>query len=268
MDIIFVSFIFVLGLIIGSFLNVVILRYNTGKSLGGRSGCLFCGKILKFVELVPLISYIYQKGKCTKCYSKISYQYPLVEFFTALTFVFVYLNIAANSTIFIAELLFGMVIFSILIVIFAYDIHHKIIPNGLAYAFAIISLVHLVIVNGFENLFRYPGILDLFAGVIFFIPFYLLWYFSKGEWIGLGDGKLAVGMGALLGFVNGLSALVLAFWIGAVFSLLLLLILRLKDKGGHITMKSEIPFAPFLIIGTFISFFFEFDVLSIGSLLY
>lgn len=264
MEILISLFVFVFGLIVGSFLNVVILRYNTGQSLGGRSGCLYCLKQLGFKELIPIFSYIFQRGHCRKCYSKLTIQYPLVEFFTGLLFLLIFLNL---QNLILSELVFALTVASILVVIFVYDIHHKIIPNGLVYAFAIISLIHLIYSKGLDYLTDGVGLLDLFAGPILFLPFYFLWYISKGRWIGLGDGKLALGIGWLLGFVGGLSAIVLSFWIGAVFSILLLLILRLKEGGGNITIKSEIPFAPFMIIATLIIYFFEYDVLGISFLL-
>lgn len=109
--------------------------------------------------------------------------------------------------------------------------------------------------------------LDVFAGFIFFIPFFCLWYFSNGKWIGLGDGKLALGIGFLLGFVPGLSAIILSFWIGALVSLAILLIDYLNGRRSNITIKTEIPFAPFLISSTFVLFIFPFDILGITLLL-
>jgi leader peptidase (prepilin peptidase)/N-methyltransferase len=96
-----------------------------------------------------------------------------------------------------------------------------------------------------------------------FVPFWILWFYSKGVWIGLGDGKLAIGIGWLLGPVYGLSAIVVAFWIGAIFGLALLLISRLVKRFTCITMKSEIPFGPFLIVGALLILFFQVNALEI-----
>lgn len=259
----------ILGSIIGSFLNVVILRYNTGVSLGGRSGCMSCQKKLHWYELVPVISYFIIRGKCTKCSSKISIQYPLVELGTAVLFGFVYVLfsdlLSVSPVYFSTIMLLNLVAISLLVVIFVYDIYHKIIPDSLSYTFAgiAISIMALTI--------QYPinstiGYLDLLSGIILFLPFYILWLVSKGKWIGLGDGKLALGIGWLLGFVHGISALVIAFWIGAIFSILLMVLFNLKHSGKNITMKTEIPFAPFLILGTLIVLFFRIDVLGLQLL--
>jgi leader peptidase (prepilin peptidase)/N-methyltransferase len=88
-----------------------------------------------------------------------------------------------------------------------------------------------------------------------FLPFYLLWKVSSGTWIGLGDGKLAIGIGFLLGTISGLSAIVFSFWIGAIFAIFIMLISRLELLSSRITMKSELPFGPFMIIATLIVFF-------------
>jgi leader peptidase (prepilin peptidase)/N-methyltransferase len=264
---------FIFGAIIGSFLNVVILRYNTGKSIGNsRSMCLCCGQTLTSRDLIPIVSYLIQRGKCNKCSSKISIQYPLVEILSGLSFVSI---LIINQDLFFSDLklflinsIFLAIVFSILLVIFVYDIKHKIIPDLLVFLFSFISLVYFVITTPFENYSETVVLLDLFAGPILFIPFYLLWKVSSGKWIGLGDGKLALGIGFFLGFVHGISAIFLAFLIGAIVSSLILLIDRLYGKDKNITMKTEIPFAPFLIIGILIIFFFPIDLIGIGTLLY
>ena len=109
--------------------------------------------------------------------------------------------------------------------------------------------------------------LDILAWVILFLPFALLWAFSSGRWIGFGDAKLALGIGALLGFTSGLSAVILAFWIGAVWSVGMILWRRFKGQDGTLTFSSEVPFAPFLIIATAIVFFTRIDVLNIGAMI-
>mgnify|MGYP003393724366 FL=1 len=230
---------FLLGTIIGSFLNVVILRYNTGVSITGRSGCFSCGKKLEWYELVPILSFLFLRGKCSKCNTKISWQYPLVELVTGLLFVFSF-----------QYGFYYLFIFSLLIVITVYDLRHKIIPDGLVFTF--IGLAFL-------KLFYYTNILDFLAGPILFVPFFLLWYLSKGKWMGFGDAKLAIGIGFFMGFVGGVSSIILGFWIGAMAGLLWIGISAMFGK--HIGMKSEIPFAPYLILGMLITFFFHINVI-------
>src|SRR5258708_6429084 len=89
-------FVFIFGTVVGSFLNVLILRFNTGKTLGGRSQCLVCGKTLNGYELVPLFSFIFLGGRCSKCRSKISIQYPLVELASGFIFLFLFFRIFSS----------------------------------------------------------------------------------------------------------------------------------------------------------------------------
>ncbi len=270
MTTIFSIFFLVLGAIIGSFLNVVILRINTGKGLNGRSGCLSCNKQLHWHELVPIISFFALRRRCSGCESKISWQYPLVEISTAILFFAIFLKqlpvIYFTPVLGIIGLIFYLAIWSILVVIFVYDLRHTIIPNKLVYLFAALAFILNLIQIPFDLWLQTPYLMDIFAGFIFFIPFFCLWFFSGGRLIGLGDGKLALGIGFLLGFVSGLSALILAFWIGAIFSVILMLFSRLNINNHNITIKTEIPFAPFLIIGTLILFFTKMDLLNLAWL--
>ncbi|MDO8510417.1 MAG: prepilin peptidase [bacterium] len=264
-------FVFVFGLIVGSFLNVIALRYNSGLSpLEGRSACFSCGKELRWYELLPVVSFLVQKGRCRACGSKISWQYPIVELLTATVFLLTYLKDFSPF-----NFSFFVIIFSLLIVIGIYDLRHKIIPDGLVYTFIALSLAKLFMPElGFVEI---PDFLDLVAGPLFFLPLGLLWFFSGGRWIGFGDAKLALGIGWFLGFIFGLSAVVLAFWVGAAVGILLLVGARLQSvmpQGmrlflgtRNLTMKSEIPFAPFLILGTVLIFFFPTDLVGIAALL-
>ena len=121
--------IFIFGTIIGSFLNVFVLRYNTGVSfVTGRSRCFSCSKDLHWYELIPLFSFLMLRGKCLKCKSKISYQYPLVEGLTGIIFVAVFLVIG------LAPILpLYLIVASLLIAMSVYDFQHKIIPDGMVY---------------------------------------------------------------------------------------------------------------------------------------
>lgn len=267
-------FAFILGTIVGSFLNVVILRYNTGRSINGRSNCMSCGYKLAWYDLIPIASWLWRRGRCRRCAARISPQYPLVEAGTGALFAVLMLASAPLIPFSIGDHVFTnlatlfftwhAVIFSILIVIFVYDLRHKIIPNSMSYTFAALALIQTLLVLPPAPEMMTINYLNLLAGPILFLPFFLLWFVSRGRWIGLGDGKLALGIGWYLGFINGISAVVLAFWIGAIFAIALMLIARLKQLAKNITMKTEIPFAPFLIVGMILQFFLRIDFLSIG----
>ena len=240
---------FIFGIIIGSFLNVVILRYNTGFTLKGRSKCLSCSRTLTWKELVPLASFIAQKGACRGCKSKISWQYPIIECTAGLLFVFIFIEFPPLNIGSALITALYLIITALLLVITAYDIKHKIVPDMFVYTFAIVAFIKLFVTVSAVGLpvFHMPLLIDLFAGPILALPFVLLWLFSKGEWIGLGDAKVVLGIGWMLGFVGAVSALVLAFWIGAAVSVVWMLIVFRKIKTRY-----EIPFAPYLILGMYI----------------
>ena len=255
------------GLIVGSFLNVVILRYGTGFSIvGGRSRCGSCGKELRWFELVPVLSFIIQSGRCGTCRSHLSFQYPLVEVATSLVFLLIYLKLNpipyglnfVLSPYYLLPTVYHLSSWSLLIIIFVYDLRHKIIPDPFVYGFSLLALAAILV--------RGAGIYDILAGPILFTFFFLFWLISRGQWMGLGDAKLGLGLGWFLGFSGGIAATLLAFWIGAAVSLGLILCGRLKLVSKHFTMKSEIPFGPYLIIGAALVFFLEIDVSHIITL--
>ncbi|PJE73758.1 MAG: hypothetical protein COV02_00905 [Candidatus Terrybacteria bacterium CG10_big_fil_rev_8_21_14_0_10_41_10] len=252
--------VFCFGAIIGSFLNVVTLRLGTGESVvSGGSKCFSCGKKLKWTELVPIFSFLIQKGRCRKCKSKISLQYPAVEILTGLIFFlifnFQFSIINEFSIINFAKIFYLLAIAAFLILIAVYDYRHQIIPNLFVWLFNGLAFLNL-----FENWslkienFNVNGLL---AGLILFIFFASLWFFSGGRWMGFGDAKLALGIGWLLGIANGIAAITLAFWIGAFVGILLLYLS--KNKYG---LKSNIAFGPFMVLGTIISLFWGEKIIS------
>ena len=257
-------FSFIFGTIIGSFLNVLTYRMHTGMKITGRSMCFVCGKKLYWYELVPIFSFALQRARCRGCKSKISWQYPTVEFLTGLLFVLSVYSVAPMQYFLITQyeaisIVYLWLVMSILVVISVYDIRHKIIPDIYAYSLIVITLTFFVFNVGVLNIFTTPYVWDLFAGIILATPFALLWLISRGRWMGLGDAKLMLGIGWLLGLYAGISAIIIAFWIGAAVGLLLMLI-----KGKNFTMKTEIPFGPFLILGALLVLFFGADVLKLA----
>lgn len=247
---------FVLGTIIGSFLNVVIYRYNTGKGVGGRSMCLSCSKPLKWHHLVPVFSYLFLLGKCAYCKTKISVQYPIVEVLTGFAFLLIAYKIS-----FIPILALYLIVFSILLVIAVYDYRHKIIPDGLVFAFIALSFLR-VVVQYYEG--RGDFMYDFLSGFGIFAFFAILWWISGGRWMGFGDAKLALGIGWLLPFCQNVSAIVLSFFAGSIIGILLMIVAKIsKASRKGFQFDREIPFAPFLIFSAFVSFVFGFDVVGI-----
>jgi len=244
---------FVLGIIIGSFLNVVIFRYNTHRSFGGRSGCMTCGKKLSWYELLPIFSFMFLRGRCHGCKMRISYQYPLVEFITGIIFAFLFIkfqNVFFFDTIgFTISYAYYAIIFSLLLVIAVYDLKHKIIPDTLVVVLGILSFLGLFLFSNFLFFPHWPTILEFLSGIFIALPFALMWLLSKGRWMGLGDAKLVISFGWLFGLSYALSGLVVSFWSGAIVGLILV---AFSKKHG---MKSEIPFAPFLVFGVMLAFF-------------
>ncbi len=272
-----------LGAVVGSFLNVVILRLGRRSFLTGRSACPECGKVLKVRHLIPIVSYVWLGGKCEDCKRPISGQYPLVEAATGLMFTasFLYqLDRYSESSVellFVFSFWFSLLVmwalWSTLIVVFVYDLYYKIIPNSAAATFALLALAY-TITRAAEN---FPGwselTTDILAGPLLFLPFWALWRFSDGRWMGLGDGKLALGIGFFLGLTYGISAVILAFWIGAAVALVLIALDRLireadyREKEGKlagINARTEIPFGPFLVIGTVVIYFYQWDILGLA----
>ncbi len=259
------TFIFLLGLCIGSFLNCYIYRklpasadgYGVAKeeekSLKGRSFCPNCKHELSWLDLFPVFSFLFLKGKCRYCKNKISWQYPIVEASTALIFLSIF-SLQSSNLKFL-NLAFSFYIACVLIIIFIYDLKHYIIPDKVL--FPAIGIVGIVRILDFAlGILDFKSLLNYFFAVIVASGFFLaIFLVSKGRWMGFGDVKLAILMGLLLGFSNVLVALFLAFFFGAIIGVMLMIF-----KGKK--LKSEIPFGPFLIMGTFMAMFWASQIIQ------
>jgi len=244
----FYFIVFIFGLMVGSFLNSIIYRLPSGESfLIQRSYCPYCKHKLSWKDLIPIFSFLILKGKCRYCHHQISLQYPLVELATGILFVLIFwiLDFGFDLAFGFWNLIFYLVIASFLIIIFFYDLKHYIIPDKIIYpAIAIALFYQLFGIWNFEIGILKPILSAILAG-LFFLSIVL---FSRGKWMGVGDVKLAFFMGLFLGFPNILIALFLAFFIGAIIGIGLII-------SGKKTLKSEVPFGPFLVVGTFIALF-------------
>lgn len=251
MQILFGFIVFIFGTIIGSFLNVVLLRKNTGKSLVfGGSKCFSCGKNLSARELIPILSFLRQRGKCFHCGSKISWQYPLVEFLTGLIAISVYSQVGLGFS-----MAFYFVAFAALFLVSAYDFKHKIIDSQLLYIFGAFAVVVFFLRGNYLS--------DIISSASIALFFYLLWFFSGGKWMGRGDTDVSFFISLFLGFPLNLSSIILSFWIGGIWAIILLLLSQIERRfiSRRFHLKSEIPLAPFMALAAFFSWFFSSPLL-------
>lgn len=213
----------------------------------GRSFCPECKTQLKWYDLVPVLSFIFLCGHCRYCRKKISWQYPIVEILSGFVWLGVfYKDFTGGSQLF--NVFYQIFILSVLLIIAVYDFKWQIIPNKIVYPAIVVALIYnLFRAVRFENfkIFAIP----LFAALGAFLFFYLFFYFSKGKAMGMGDAKLAFLMGLFLSPLAVIAAIMSAFIIGAAFGIIMIGL-------GKKTLKSQIAFGPFLVIGVFIVFFF------------
>jgi len=270
---------FVIGLVFGSFLNVVVYRLKSGEPIGlSRSFCPYCKTTLKWHDLVPLLSFICLRGRCRYCHKKISWQYPIVEILSGLIWVIVAYkinfqffptfqsgssisqpnlgNLGEIGTIFI--FLYYIFILSSLLVIAVYDFKWRIIPDKIIYpAIVVVLIFNLFEISKYQNImiFLWPFLVALIA----FLFFFMFFYFSKGRAMGLGDAKLSFLIGLFLSPLLAIAAFMLAFVIGAIFGIILIGL-------GKKSLKSQIAFGPFLVLGAAIAFFFSDFIIKLLNL--
>lgn len=236
------------GLIVGSFLNVVVYRLNAVETLMGRSHCPHCKKKVRWYDNVPVLSFLILSAKCRDCGEKISWQYPAVEIGTGIVFALIgnYFFLTYDYLSWV-QTAFYLAVFSALIVIFLYDLRYMEIPMLVLWIGIGLALVYLLFVDwssfsqavGFFSLKTFSGILGAFVAFVFFYG--LAWY-SKETWMGYGDAYLGILAGLIVGWPMIMITLSLSFTLGALISVVLIAV---QKK----TMKSQVPFAPFFVSG-------------------
>lgn len=240
----FCFFLFILGLHIGSFLNVVIDRISKNQSIiFPPSHCPHCRHHLAWYDLVPLLSYALLKGKCRYCHEHISLYYPGIELLTGFLFVMMYLSAGLGNVVY---LLYLLAITSIFIVVFFTDYKYGIIPVYPVLIGSIIISIYLWYATSLSVVGEH-----YLSGAIAFCFFMLLYLFTKGRGMGFGDVMLVFLLGLFLGYPGVIVALYIAFLSGAAVSLLLI------ASGTKKFRHDTIPFGPFLIAGSFASFFWS-----------
>jgi len=261
MTVIISALFFILGAALGSFLSVVIHRTHTKKKgiLLSRSMCASCGEKLHWSHLVPVFSWLFLQGKCAYCGKKISSHYFVLELITGGLFVWTFLkwnflqiipstvdpsllNYEIDWKIFQTTLLY-LVEFSLIILIAFYDFLYKIVPDRFSLPAIGLAILGGLVTGVVEPISMLIGGLGI--GLFFAIQFFL----SNGKWVGGGDMRLGVLTGVLLGWEKGLLALAIAYIVGAAVGTILL-------ASKKASRKTQVPFGPFLVLGTVIAIFF------------
>jgi len=224
------------GLILGSFVNVLIWRIPKGFSVVGRSFCPKCQKKIVWFDNIPLLSFILLKGKCRSCKKKIALRYPLVELLFGVVTVLLYLKFGLTLKFFFYVLL-SIVLLSILVI----DFMHQIIPDELVFIGLIISVLFIF---SFAN---------LFAGFLAASFLLILHLITKGKGMGLGDVKFAILGGMIVGLTNIFSWFLVAFLTGAIVGCILIL----TKKSD---LKSKIAFGPFLVLALLYEILFQIRI--------
>lgn len=230
-------YLLILGLCIGSFLNVLIDRLPNDESIMGRSHCDYCKKTLEWYDLIPIISFFYQKGRCRYCHKKLSWQYPLVEVLTGSVFSILYsiFSIKTNNiSFFVFHFSLYAILSSCFIVIFFSDLKYRIIPDQI-----LIILFFAVLMN---NILTGLVLFNLITGLVCFFIFLAIYLLTKEKGIGFGDVKLSFIIGWFLGIPLALASIYFSFILGGIFSLFLLFSKKAK-------LKTKIAFGPFMILG-------------------
>jgi prepilin signal peptidase PulO-like enzyme (type II secretory pathway) len=249
-DFLLAIFIASFGLMIGSFLNALVWRLRNNLPIGGkeRSICTKCKHQLVWYDLIPVISWLSLKAKCRYCQKPISAQYPVVELLNSAVWLVSFIVLQPSTMTDYVLLAIWLFASSCLLALATYDAKWLELPDNLVLAFTIATIGYILVdsfvLGGFSIIAS--SLLGVFAVAGLF---YGLHAISDGAWIGGGDVKLAVGMGILLGLEQGLLAVFVAAFAGSIFGLA-----GIAFFGKN--RSAQIPFGPFLIMATIISFLF------------
>ncbi|MBI2599191.1 prepilin peptidase [Candidatus Curtissbacteria bacterium] len=247
---------FVLGASVGSFLNVVIDRSIQGRTLTGRSYCDWCGRTLEVADLVPIVSFLVIRGRCRKCRKPLSWQYPAVEGLGGIIFLLTFWKFSGGGDFSLPFLIYLLFICSTLIAVAAVDFKTSLIPTSFVFGAALAAL--------FFNFFSKssPDFIGFVAAAFGAAAFFaVIIFLTRGRGMGEGDAVLAFLIGMVLGVPGSIIAIFLAFFIGAVAAVFLVVL-------GKKRFGQTIPFGPFLILGFFVSLFFGQEILRYYLMLY
>ncbi|MGL5328906.1 MAG: prepilin peptidase [Peptostreptococcaceae bacterium] len=252
MDLFLQIYVFIIGIVFGSFFNVCIYRIPENKSISNPpSTCPTCNTRLKPIDLIPILSYIMSGRKCRYCKKEISPRYATVEFLTGILFLLVY-----NKYLISLETLYYLILVSLLVIITFIDIDHYIIPDEII-IFGMVSAFMLNILGiGIPIKESMSGAIICGGGMLLLI--HLIEFIVKKEVMGGGDIKLFTMTGLFLGLQNGLLTVLLSVYVGAIYGVGTILYSKIKKKEYN----SMIPYGPFISVGVLIALLYGNDIIT------
>lgn len=243
-------FILLIGLCFGSFANCLIWRLHENETITGRSYCPKCRKQISWYDNIPLFSFLFLRGKCRHCKKSISWQYPLVELTVALLFMIswrIEMNFISDPK-FMFLLIRDWLAIIVMTIIFIYDLRWYLILDIITLpASLLFFILNIYLGISWHNL--------LISGIIGSSFFLFQFIISRGKWIGGGDIRLGLLMGFILGWPKVLVAIFLAYFIGSIIALGLI-IFKIKK------LKSEVPLGVFLSVATVVVIFWGEKILA------
>lgn len=250
----------VVGISLGSFVNAAVWRIRNNKDLvKDRSECTQCHHKLSWLDLVPVFSWLFLRGKCRYCRKDISIQYPLVELAVAVYFVASYLlwPTALVEWHQIAQFILWLIFGVGLAILFVYDLRWYLLPDKVTFPLIALGFVSALIrVMSNPDITVIGAVIDIILSLLAIGGFYgFLFYISQGRWVGFGDVKLGLFMGLVLGWQQALLAVMIANVIG-------FLVIMPGLATGKLTRQSRIPFGPFLIAGFVIAGLFGWRIIN------
>lgn len=231
---------------------MVIWRLPRQKKLTGRSACARCGHRLSWPDLFPIFSFLFLRARCRYCKEKISIRYPLIELSTGAMFAGAFFIIRPEDALGFVLLAKAFAAIFVMTAVFMIDLEHFLILDSVLWPSALVFLALNLILDIMSG--RNPGglnsltVLAVLSALAAALPFYLIWHFSKGKWMGFGDVKLALLLGVMLGWPLVFVSLFLGIILGGICGIFLLIF-------GNKTLKSKLPLGTFLsVAGIFVLF--------------
>lgn len=242
-------FVFLFGLVAGSFINVVIYRLPRSRGLTGRSACPGCAWSIVWYDLIPLMSFLLLRGRCRACRQPISWQYFVVELYSGLAALASFEWLGRSG---LADAAFGFFLLMIFLILLVIDLKHFILPNSVIGAGVFGAVLYVFFGPGNFYPLTYQNILTALG---LFIFFFLFWVVSRGTWLGLGDAKLAAMIGLVFGPLGGIAIIYLAIILGAIVGIALM---AFKRAGP----KTRLPLGSFMCLTASLYLFFGYAIIQ------